>query len=327
MSGLSRPVIAASVVALVALGLISLTVGKVSIPLSVWLDPGQDPRWLIVMELRLPRAILGLLVGFALGLSGAAAQGYTRNPLADPGVLGVSSIAALGAVCALYFGLGFQQPFAVPLMAVLGAICGVALLLGLSGASESVVTFVLAGVILNIVGGAAVALALSLAPDPFAAQEIINWLMGALVDRSRNDVFFALPLIVIGAVFLFSLGSALDALTLGEDGARSMGIDLRRTRIALVLGIGLTTGAAVAVSGVIGFVGLVIPHLMRPLVGHRPGALLLPSALGGAVLVMAADILVRVVPTGAEIKLGIALSVIGGPFFLMLLLRLRRQLT
>jgi iron complex transport system permease protein len=148
-----------------------------------------------------------------------------------------------------------------------------------------------------------------------------------LVDRSRNDVFFALPLIVIGAVFLFSLGSALDALTLGEDGARSMGIDLRRTRIALVLGIGLTTGAAVAVSGVIGFVGLVIPHLMRPLVGHRPGALLLPSALGGAVLVMAADILVRVVPTGAEIKLGIALSVIGGPFFLMLLLRLRRQLT
>jgi iron complex transport system permease protein len=327
MSGLSRTIIGASVITLLALGLISLTVGKVYIPLSVWLDPGQDPRWLIVMELRLPRAILGALVGAALGLSGAAAQGYTRNPLADPGVLGVSSIAALGAVCALYFGLGFQQPFAVPLMAVLGAVCGVALLLGLSGASESVVTFVLAGVILNIVGGAAVALALSLAPDPFAAQEIINWLMGALVDRSRNDVIFALPLIALGAVFLFSLVPALDALTLGEDGARSMGIDLRRTRIALVLGIGLTTGAAVAVSGVIGFVGLVIPHLMRPLVGHRPGALLLPSALGGAVLVMAADILVRVVPTGAEIKLGIALSVIGGPFFLMLLLRLRRQLT
>ncbi len=308
------------------LGIASLSVGKVNIPLSVWLDPGHDPRWLIIMELRIPRAILGMAVGAALGLSGAAMQGYTRNPLADPGVLGVSSMAALGAVAALYSGIGYDLPFMVPALAIAGAGIGMSVLLLLSGASESVLTFLLAGVILNIMGGAAVALALSLAPSPWAAQEIINWLMGALVDRSRNDVGLAIPLITIGAMVLLGLGRAMDALTLGEEGARGLGVNLVRTRLLLVLGVGLCTGASVAVTGVIGFVGLVVPHLLRPLVGNRPGALLLPSMVAGSALVLAADILVRVAPTTVELKLGVAMSAIGGPFFLALLLRLRRRM-
>ena len=306
--------------------LAGISVGRINIPLSVWLDPGQDPRWLIVMELRIPRAILGMAVGAALGLSGAAMQGYTRNALADPGVLGVSSMAALGAVAALYSGIGYSWPLAVPGFAIIGAGLGISVLLLLAGAAESVITFLLAGVILNIMAGAAVALALSLAPSPWAAQEIINWLMGALVDRSRDDVRFALPLIGLGGLILLTLGRGLDALTLGEDGARGLGIDLVRTRLMLVLGVGLCTGASVATTGVIGFVGLVVPHLMRPLVGNRPGALLLPSALAGSALVLAADILVRVAPTTVELKLGVAMSAIGGPFFLALLLRMRRRL-
>lgn len=313
-------------VLLAVLAGLSLIAGRVWVPLSAWNVASSDPRWAIIADLRVPRTILGMLIGAALGLSGAALQGYTRNPLADPGVLGVSAMAALGAVLTLYYGATLASIWVLPGAAMLGALIGVALLLLLSGSRSSLVTFVLAGAILNIVASAGISLALSLAPSPWAVGEIVDWLMGSLQDRSVDEVRLAAPFILAGAALLLTTGRALDALTLGEAGARSLGISLTRTRWTLALGVGLATGAAVAVSGVIGFVGLVVPHVLRPLVGARPGALLAPSALGGAVLVLAADILVRVTPAAGEVKLGVAMAALGGPFFLALLLALRRRI-
>ncbi|WP_332770137.1 FecCD family ABC transporter permease [Phenylobacterium sp.] len=315
--------------ALVALGivlsLVSMAAGRVWVPLSDWTDPG-DPRWAIVFELRLPRTLLCVAVGAALGMSGAAMQGYTRNPLADPGALGVSSMAALGAVLTLYLGAGASQPWVIAAAAMAGALIAVLLLLGLSGSASSIVTFILAGVILQTVAGAGVALALSLAPNPWAVNEIVNWLMGSLADRSMAEVQMALPLIAVGCGLLLLIGRGLDALTLGETGARSLGINMTATRWLLAIGVALTAGASVAVTGVIGFVGLIVPHLLRPLVGARPGGLLIPSAIGGAVLVLAADIAVRLTPAAGEVKLGVAMAVLGGPFFFALLLSLRKRI-
>ncbi|MGA0602745.1 FecCD family ABC transporter permease [Caulobacter sp. KR2-114] len=314
----------AGLVALLAAA--SLMAGKVWAPFAAWTAGADDPRWAIVFQLRIPRTVLGVLVGAALGLSGAALQGYTRNPLADPGVLGVSAMAAFGAVMTLYLGLTAAAPWVMAAAGMAGAMAGVAALLALAGTSGGMATFVLAGVILNTVASAGVALALNLAPNAWAAQEIIDWLMGSLADRSMTDVSIAAGPILAGCAMLLALGRALDALTLGETGARSLGVDLGRTRVLLAVGVGLACGASVAVTGVVSFVGLVVPHLLRPWVGQRPAALLLPSALGGAALVLAADILVRLTPSAAEVKLGVAMAALGGPFFLMMLVSMRRRL-
>lgn len=303
---------------------LSLLAGRVWVPLSAW--NASDPRWAIIIDLRVPRTILGLLVGAALGLSGAVLQGYTRNPLADPAILGVSAMGALGAVLTLYYGATIATPWALPAAAMLGAMLGIAALLLLAGSKSSMVTFILSGAILNIVATAGISLALHLAPNPWAVNEIVDWLMGSLQDRSIEEVRLAAPFILSGGALLLTTGRALDALTLGEAGAQSLGISLTRTRWMLALGIGLATGAAVAVTGMIGFVGLITPHLLRPLVGARPGALLLPSAFGGAVIVLAADILVRTTPAAGEVKLGVAMAVLGGPFFFALLLNLRKRI-
>ncbi|MGQ3018366.1 FecCD family ABC transporter permease [Phenylobacterium sp.] len=330
MKRISTPVVIVGLaVALVLLAAASLMAGRVWVPLNAW--TGADPRWVIILELRIPRTLLAIVVGAALGMSGAALQGYTRNPLADPGVLGVSSMAALGAVISLYFG--FYAPFLggapwlMPLCAMAGALIGVLVLIGLTGQAPGTVTFVLAGVVLNIVAGAGVALALNLAPNPWAVNEIVNWLMGSLTDRSFADLWMSAPFVAAGLVLLLFTGRALDALTLGETGAQSLGISLSRTRLLLALGVGLAAGASVAVTGVIGFVGLVTPHLLRPFLGPRPAGLLLPSALGGAVIVLAGDILVRLIPSAAEVRLGVAMAALGGPFFLGLLLIQRRRLS
>jgi iron complex transport system permease protein len=309
----------------VLLAALSMAAGRVWVPLSDWLDP-SDPRWAIIFELRLPRTILGVAVGAALGMAGAAMQGYTRNPLADPGALGVSSMGALGAVLTLYLGAGASAPWVIATASMLGALAAVFLLLALSGQASSVVTFILAGVILQTMAGAGVALALSLAPNPWAVNEIVNWLMGSLADRSLPEVQMAFPLIAVGLLLLSLTGRSLDALTLGETGARSLGVNMTRVRWMLAIGVAFTAGASVAVTGVIGFVGLIVPHLLRPLVGARPGGLLWPSALGGAVLVLAADIAVRLTPAAGEVKLGVAMAVLGGPFFFALLLSMRRRI-
>ncbi|WGM47887.1 putative ABC transporter permease protein [Brevundimonas sp. NIBR10] len=328
MKPVSRPLLYAGLIGLlVILSMVSLLAGRVWAPWSAWTSFGADPRWSIVFELRLPRTLLGIGVGAALGLSGAALQGYTRNPLADPGVLGVSGMAALGAVLTLYYGVTAVAPWALPVAAISGALIGVGLLMLLSGAASSMVTFILAGAILNVLSSAGLSLALSLAPNPWAVSEIVDWLMGSLADRSFDEVTMALPFIAVGCGLLLATGRVLDALTLGEMGARSLGVSMSRTRWFLALGVGLAAGASVAVTGVIGFVGLVTPHLLRPFVGGRPGALLGPSLLGGAVIVLAGDIVVRVIPAAVEVKLGVAMAVLGAPFFLVLLLRLRRTMT
>jgi iron complex transport system permease protein len=209
---------------------------------------------------------------------------------------------------------------------VSGALGAVLLLLLLAGQASSIVAFLLAGVVLQTLAAAGVALALSLAPNPWAEAEIIDWLMGSLADRSVDDLKIAAPFVLAGCVLLALTGRALDALTLGETGARSLGVDLAATRWRLAFGVALATGASVAVTGVIGFVGLIVPHLLRPIFGARPGGLLLPSAIGGAALVLAADIGVRVAPGAAEIRLGVAMASLGAPFFLWLLLSLRRRI-
>jgi len=303
--------------------LVSLGIGKVWVPWGDW--GSDDPRWLIITELRMPRIVLAAVVGAGLGLSGAAMQGYLRNPLADPGLFGVSAGAALGAVISLYFGYA-ASAWLLPLFALIGAAGAMAMLALLVGRSASLIVFTLAGVILSSVAGSMTALAISLAPTPFATSQIVTWLMGALTDRSWGDVWIALPIIALGGVLLAMTARALDALTLGEEAARSMGVDPLRLQWLVVLGVGLCVGAAVATAGVIGFVGLMVPHLVRPFAGHRPSAVLLPSALGGALLLVLADALARAMPTVSELRLGIAMSMLGGPFFLALLLKMRRGL-
>jgi len=302
---------------------LSLLAGKVWIPLDAW--SVGDPRWPIIAELRLPRTVLAVMVGAALGLSGAAMQGYLRNPLADPGLFGVSSGAALGAVISLYFGYA-AAPWLLPAFALTGAAVTMTILALLVGRSGSVILFTLAGVILSSVAGSMTALAISLAPTPFATSQIVTWLMGALTDRSWDDVTLALPLLALGCVLLAFTGRTLDALTLGESAARSMGVDPLRLQLLIVIGVALCVGASVATAGIIGFIGLIVPHLVRPFVGNRPSAVLLPSALAGALLLLVADCLVRAMPTVSELRLGIAMSMLGGPFFLFLLLRMRRGL-
>ena len=303
--------------------LLSLMAGKVWIPVDAW--GAGDPRWPIIAELRLPRTVLAALVGAALGLSGAAMQGYLHNPLADPGLFGVSSGAALGAVVSLFFGLA-AAPWMLPAFALAGAAITMMLLALLVGRSGSIIVFTLAGVILSSVTASMTALAISLAPTPFATAQIVTWLMGALTDRSWDDVRLALPLLGAGCALLFCTGPTLDALTLGESAARSMGVDAKRLQMLIVSGVALCVGASVATAGIIGFVGLIVPHLVRPFVGNRPSAVLLPSALAGALLLLLADSLVRALPTVSELRLGIAMSMLGGPFFLFLLLRMRRRL-
>lgn len=300
---------------------------------TIWLSPGQtlaallDPRpdlaQLVIVEVRLPRLVLALLVGGILGLSGAVLQGLLRNPLAEPGLLGVSSGASLGAVIAIYYGFAVSFALATPLFGLAGALItiGVALLLSRSGGTLSLI---LAGVAVSTIASAGVTLALNLAPSPFAAYEIMTWLMGSLSDRSWDHVLLAGPFIFVGAAMLLCTGRGLDALALGERQAESLGVDLTQVRLLALFGTALGVGAATAVTGAIGFVGLIAPHLVRGFVGHRPGGTLIPATLAGAAIILAADIATRVLRFGPDIKLGVFVSVIGAPFFLWLVLHVRR---
>lgn len=300
--------------------LLSLMAGKVWIWPMSWAADNAD-GW-IFLELRLPRALLGLCIGAVLGLSGAVLQGYLRNPLADPTVLGVSASAALGGVLAIFLGINLV-PFGLFGCAMIGAGASILLLLAI-GRGGGPIGFILGGMVLSTLAGALTAFVISIAPNPFAASEIINWLMGALTDRLMEDVLTALPFMAIGVLLLLTTGRALDALTLGENGAKSLGVDLFRLQWLIVLGVGLSVGASVAVSGVVGFVGLIVPHLIRSFYGEQPSRILVPSALGGAILTLTADSLVRLIPGPGEMRLGIAMAVLGAPFFLLLHLRYRR---
>ena len=282
------------------------------------------PVVLVMQEIRLPRAILGLLTGAAFGLAGAAMQGYLRNPLAEPGLIGVSSSAALGAVIALQTGLAAAFALALPLAALAGAAGSVLLILLLAGPRGGALALILAGIAISALAAALTSLVLNLSPNPFAAMEIVYWMMGSLADRSMTHVWLAAPFILAGMAALLTLGPGLDALTLGEDAAHSMGVNMARLRWTLILGTAAAIGASVAVAGAVGFVGLVVPHILRPLVGARPSRLLPAAALGGAAMLLAADIATRLIAPDKDLKLGVLTAIVGAPFFLHLIWRMRR---
>ena len=313
---------------LVALSLLSFVTGRGTLNgglgdlSSLW---RRDPEtaWLIFSQVRLPRTVLALLVGASLGLSGAVLQGLLRNPLAEPALLGASSSAALGAVTVFYFGVGGMS-YLMPFGGMAGTLIATTILLILGGRSQDTLTLILAGVAINSLTAALTSLALNFAPSPYAALEIVFWILGSFADRTLDHVYMAAPLMVIGWALLMSTGRALEALTLGEDTAATMGFNLMSVKLRAILGTAFCVGAAVAVTGVVSFVGLVVPHILRPLVGYRPGRLLLPSTLGGAALMLAADIGVRAISTSLELKVGVVTALIGAPFFMHLLFVLRR---
>lgn len=306
--------------AAVALALISLLLGPAGFGL-----PATNAG-LILGEIRLPRTLLAALIGAALGLAGAVLQGYLRNPLAEPGVIGISGGAGLGAVLAIHTGASAAFALALPIGGMLGALVATLLVLLLAGERGGALTLILAGVAVSSVATALISLALSLSQNPFAAVEIVFWLLGSLADRSMTHVWLAAPFMLAGMVLMLRLGPALDALTLGEDAAQNLGTDLGTLRRGVVLGAALAVGAATAVAGTIGFVGLLVPHLLRPLAGHQPSRLLPASLLGGAILVLAADIALRLLTPAGELRLGVLTALLGTPLFLWLVIETRREL-
>lgn len=316
--------VAALFVGSLAVGPVPLRPGTV---LAALAGQGTEAARIIVVEIRLPRAILALLIGATLGLSGAALQGLLRNPLASPSLFGAPAAAAFGAVTVISFGLVDALSFALPVAAIAGALVSVGLLILVAGPRASLLVLILAGLAISSLAAAGTSLALNLAPNPFAALEIAFWLLGSLEDRSMRHVLIALPFMAVGVVLLFWDRRAFRALTLGEEAAASLGFDLGRIRLRVVAGVAAAVGAGVAVAGTIGFVGLVAPHLMRPFVGYDPGRLMIPAPLSGAALLLAADIVVRLIPSQTEIKVGVVTALIGAPFFIVLIMRRRYDLS
>ena len=301
---------------------LSLAIGPVGLGRGL---PGEAGA-LIFREIRLPRAVLGALVGASLGLAGAALQGYLRNPLAEPSLVGVSGGAALGAVLTIHLGLSAAFALTLPLGALLGAALAMLAVVALAGNHGGPVTLILAGLAVSSIATALVSLALNLSQNPFATVEMVFWLMGSLADRSLPQVWLAAPFMLAGIALLLLLGRALDALTLGEDAARSLGIDIGRTRTMVVAGTALSVGAATAVTGIIGFVGLIVPHALRPFAGHRPGLLLPASMLGGAIMLLLADVALRLVQPWVDLRIGVLTALLGAPFFVWLVLKTRSEL-
>ncbi|WP_120967416.1 MULTISPECIES: FecCD family ABC transporter permease [unclassified Comamonas] len=322
----------ALLLALTALAAVSLGIGSVSIGVADWWSAVSQPQEVtelalrhraILEQVRLPRVLLAIVVGMSLGTAGAALQGLLRNPLAEPGLLGVSSSAGLGAVLCIYFGLWHWNAWLLPVVAMGAAGLSTLVLYRIASQGASNLTLILAGVALSSLTAALTSLAINLAPTPTDMQDIVLWLMGSLADRSFDELRLCLPFIALGLALLAFSARQLDALTLGEDEARSVGVNLPRLRAQIIVGTALCVGASVAVTGTIGFIGLVVPHLFRSAVGYKPSRLMLPSALGGAALLLAADIALRLLSGRVELMLGVVTALMGAPFFLYLVLRER----
>lgn len=327
-----KPSRATGCLAVVAIlvGVVSLGLGEVQLsPQAVWrglTGESATAEAIIVRDIRLPRVLLGLAAGFALGMAGAALQGLLRNPLADPGVLGISASAGLGAVVALYYGLTSWSFIALPVSAMLGAAAATGVLLALARRGSTVLTLILVGIGISGLAVALTSLAINLAPNPFLVSDIVLWLLGSLANRDWGDLFLALPFIAVGCLLFLFAGKSLRALSLGEEVAASMGAGVESARVPVVLGCALAVGATVAVCGAVGFVGLVVPHLVRPLVAHDPARLLVPAGLAGGALLTFADTITRVAPTTQSIRLGVVTALVGTPFFIYLVLHHRRQM-
>lgn len=310
----------ASLLAALFLGAIAVPPVRIAAALAGGGLPGDR---VVVWLIRLPRALAAAAVGLALGASGAALQGLLRNPLAEPGVLGVSATAALAATATIAFGLAGLSPIVLPLAAIAGALAATLLLVAAAPRSASVVTLILIGIGLSSFAGALMTLMMNLAPTPFALSEMIGWMLGSVANRSLVDLALVAPFLLAGLAVLAATRRGLAALTLGEEAAAGIGLDVARHRAWVVLGAALATGASVALAGAIGFVGIVAPHLVRPLVAHDPARTVAPAALAGAVLLVLADILVRLLPTIAELQLGVVVALIGAPLFVWIAARRR----
>ncbi|MEM8685354.1 MAG: iron ABC transporter permease [Pseudomonadota bacterium] len=309
-----------AILAACALGSTPMAFSRIVAALVGQSTPGDI---IVVWEIRLPRALAAFVVGMALGASGAALQGLLRNPLADPGVLGVTASSSLAATFALYYGLTAASSFLLPVFAILGALAATLLMATAAVRVQSVVTLILIGVGLSSFAGATMSLLLNLAPNPFSLSDMINWMLGSVANRSLDDLKFVLPFIVVGFAILLLSRRGLTALTLGEEAASGLGLNLKRQRTAIVLGAGLATGAAVALAGAIGFVGIVAPHIVRPLVNYDPARTLVPSALLAGLILVLADIGVRLMPTSSELKLGVVAALIGAPAFVWIAMQRR----
>jgi|TARA_B110000305_G_scaffold51314_1_gene55959 iron complex transport system permease protein len=314
--------------ALILAALVSLTIGPVDLKIMDVMNgifgPSNDPVSIIVSELRLPRVLLGILIGSALGVSGAALQGVLRNPLADPGVIGVSASAALGAVIAIHLGVHLIWSLFIPIFAMGGALLATLILLAVSVRESSVLMLILVGIGISSLAMAGVSLVMNLAESPMSVRDMIMWMLGSLENRTTTDLFLALPFILLGWIMMINVGQGLNALSVGEDTARSMGINLSMLKFRVVIGSAISIGAAVSVCGSIGFVGLVVPHMVRRLVTKEPGDILIPSALMGGLLLTLADMLTRLPTPGATLQLGVVTSLIGAPTFLYIIYKTRK---
>ncbi len=301
--------------------------GSTSMPLSrvlsALLGLSNVADQIVIWEIRLPRALAAYVTGAALGMSGAALQGLLRNPLAEPGVLGVSATASLTATISIYYGFAAYSAWILPASAISGAMMATALIALAAIRTQSVVTLILIGVGLSSFAGAMLSLLMNLAPNPFYLADMINWTLGSVANRSFEDLGLAAPFIVSGIAILLFSRRGLSALTLGEEAASAVGVNLVQQRVLTVIGAGLATGGAVGLAGAIGFVGIIAPHIVRPLTGHDPARSLIPSALLGGVVLVLADIGVRILPTTNELKLGVVASLIGAPAFVWIAMRRR----
>jgi len=321
--GILLPVLLLVLVMAVNVGPVDIDLGKA---IQDWLNNQTTKESLILFDIRLPRSLLAMLIGATLGLAGASLQGLLRNPLAEPGIIGVSNGAALGAVIVFYYGIAGIAWFLLPLGGLIGALVAMIIIFLLVGQNRSIITLILAGIAINAIGGAFIALALNFAESPYAMQEIVFWLLGSVSNRSVNELYIAMPFILVGWGLMLYCGRFLNALTLGEETAKSMGFNVARMRLILILGVTASVGAAVSVAGNIGFIGLVVPHLIRPFVAYEPRRLLLSSAITGAILLLIADIVVQILSDNGEMKLGVITALIGAPFFLFLILKSRNVL-
>ncbi|WP_420478510.1 FecCD family ABC transporter permease [Brevundimonas sp. FT23028] len=303
---------------------LAISFGEVPLPLGEAFTNPSSGVAEVVWAVRAPRAMTALMVGAALGLAGAVLQGLLRNPLADPGVLGVSAVAALGAASAIVLGAAVV-PGAVEIAALTGAGLAGGLLVLFSSRVRAPEALILFGVALSSFAGAATALIFNLSPSPIASAEVMSWLLGSVQNRSWVDVLWVAPLLALSAVLSALAAPGLRMLSLGEETAQTSGLPMARLRLTALLAAALATGAAVAVSGVIGFVGLAAPHLVRALVRGDPGRILAPSAMSGGLILIVADLLARITPTDQELKLGVFTALVGAPLFALIAWRAARE--
>lgn len=315
---------------LLTISFLSLFIGTVNFSpsevLSALMGNANETTNIIIVELRLPRVIMGILAGATLGLSGASLQGMLRNPLADPGIIGVSASAGLGAVIAIYFGLSTIFPAAIQLMAIAGALIATFILMLIANRESSILTLILAGIAISSLATAAISFVMNFAPNPMTLQDMVLWMLGSLENRTSADILLSLPFILMGWFMHLGVSHGLDANSLGEDTARSLGINIKKMQLKIILGGAISVGAVVAVCGAIGFVGLVVPHMVRRIIGYNPGKLLLPSALMGAILLIIADLITRTPLGHGQLRLGVVTAIIGAPAFLYIIYKTRHEM-